>query len=105
MTVTFLTEPVNREQLVTFYSRVHPGGVGWKTIANELPDIKSDSSFARLFLDWICGVILVYTSLFGIGKLIFADYLEGVLYLLLGCTASCVIYFDLKNRGFENINE
>ena len=105
LTVTFLTEPVSKDKLFAFYTRIHPGGVGWKTIAKELPDIKSDSGFARLFLDWLCGVILVYTTLFGIGKIIFADYLEGFFYLLLSFVASCIIYLDLKKRGFENITE
>ncbi|UCE08378.1 MAG: sodium:proline symporter, partial [bacterium] len=103
--VTYITEPVKHDVLVKFYKKVHPGGLGWKQFSKKFPDIKSDSGFGRLFLDWFCGVILVYASLFGIGKVIFADYLEGFLIILIGLIAALIIYFDLKKRGFESIAE
>lgn len=100
---TYFTKPVKHDVLVAFYKKVHPGGWGWKHLAREFPDLKSDSGFGRLFVDWFCGVILVYTSLFGIGKIIFADYLKGFLIILVGFAAATIIYFDLKKGGFENI--
>jgi hypothetical protein len=42
------------------------------------------------------GVILVYSFLFGIGKIIFAEYLLGVLLLLTGFIAAAVILFNLN---------
>ncbi len=105
LVVTFFTAPVSREKLLIFYRRVHPGGIGWKPIAKELPQVKSDSGFARLFIDWLCGIVLVYASLFGIGKIIFAEYLHGFLILLIGAAAAAVIYFDLTRQGFESIVE
>jgi len=103
LVVTFITKPVQRDTLIKFYRKVHPGGLGWRKFANEFPEVKSDSGFGRLFIDWICGVILVYASLFGIGKIIFADYSAGFLYLAIGAIAAIIIYFDLKKRGFETI--
>lgn len=103
--VTYLTRPVDHSVLSAFYRKVHPGGIGWKLIARELPDVKSDSGFGYLFLDWICGVVLIYTSLFAIGKFILAEYLDGILFIFLGGIATAVIYFDLKKRGFESISE
>ncbi|MBN1155391.1 Na+:solute symporter [candidate division KSB1 bacterium] len=103
--VTFITKPVPRDTLIKFYKKVHPGGIGWRNFTKEFPDIKSDTGFGRLFLDWFCGVVLVYASLFGIGKIIFAEYLSGFIYLIIGLIAALVIYFDLKHRGFETIAE
>ncbi|HDR04575.1 MAG TPA: sodium:proline symporter, partial [Candidatus Marinimicrobia bacterium] len=66
MTATFITAPTKKETLLNFYRKVHPGGIGWKNIAAELPDVKGDSSFGHLFLDWIAGVVAVYSFLFGL---------------------------------------
>jgi len=105
LTVTFITKPVKEEKLETFYKKVHPGGLGWKRISGKFPEIKSDSGFGRLFLDWLLGVFLVYSSLFGLGKLLFAEYLSALLYFLVGGISATLIYFDLKKRGFESLNE
>jgi len=105
LTATFLTKPVKENVLENFYKKVHPGGIGWKRISNKFPEIKSDSGFGRLFLDWFLGVLLVYSSLFGIGKILFANYLHGLLYFIVGAISAIIIYFDLKKRGFKSLNE
>ncbi len=105
LVVTFITKPVPDNVLQMFYRKVYPGGVGWKRIAQSLPEVKSDSGFGRLFLDWICGVILVYSFLFGIGKIILSHYMQGFLFCLAGVIAAAIIYFDLKKRGFASLNK
>jgi len=65
---SFLTKPTKEERLLDFYKIVHPGGFGWKKIAAKLPDVKSDTGYFVLFIDWGLGIILVYMFLFGIGK-------------------------------------
>ncbi|MBN1541837.1 Na+:solute symporter [candidate division KSB1 bacterium] len=101
--VTFITRPVTRDVLHAFYRKTHPGGIGWKPIAAELPEVESDSGFGRLFLDWFCGVVVVYAALFGIGELIFADYLKAAAYLVVGAAAAAIIYFDLQKRGWKEL--
>ncbi|OQX94765.1 hypothetical protein B6I21_08920, partial [candidate division KSB1 bacterium 4572_119] len=46
LTTTILTKPVDENKLVEFYKRVHPGGPGWKRIAEK---IHQDFSGATLF--------------------------------------------------------
>ncbi|MCF7802211.1 MAG: sodium:proline symporter, partial [Candidatus Marinimicrobia bacterium] len=101
--VTYLTRPTDEKVLEKFYRQTHPGGIGWRALASRYPDIKSDTGFGRLFLDWAAGVVLVYASLFGIGKLLFAEYLAALGYLALGAVAAATIYLDLRSRGFETI--
>ncbi len=101
LVVTFLTEPVNHAHLLAFYKKVHPGGIGWRRIARELPDVKSDTGFGKMFMSWLFGVILVYSSLFGIGKLIFGEYLSAFLYLSLAAISIGVIIFNISKSEFE----
>ncbi len=98
--VTFLTSPVDKEKLKSFYKKVHPGGIGWKAIAKELPDVKSDSGFGILFVNWLFGVALVYASLFGIGRFIFQEYIEALVYFVLAAVSAAVIYRNLSKESF-----
>jgi Na+/proline symporter len=103
--VTFITKPVDENTLIKFYRRTHPGGWGWKKIAAQLPDVTSDTGFGWLLLDWVSGVILVYSTLFGVGRLIFGDYLAGAGLLAVAVGAALLINFDLNRRGFKTIAE
>ncbi len=100
---SFITKPTNQEQLIEFYKRVHPGGIGWEKIAAMLPEVKSDSNYFFLFIDWFLGVILVYMFLFGTGKIIFGDYIYGFILILIGIVAGAFIFYDLSKRGWETI--
>jgi len=101
LAVTFMTSPVDREKLKSFYRKVHPGGIGWKSIAKELPDVKSDTGFGLVFVNWLFGVALVYASLFGIGHFIFQDYTEALIYLVVGVISVAVIYRNQSKQSFE----
>jgi SSS family solute:Na+ symporter len=94
--VTFLTRPVSKDKLVAFYKKTYPGGIGWKIIAKECPEIKERKNFNVLLRDWLLSVIMVYAFLFGIGKLIFADYFSAGLLLAMACAGGYVIYHDFK---------
>jgi Na+/proline symporter len=99
LTVTYLTKPVPEEKLKSFYRKTYPGGIGWKVIAEKVPEVKSDSRFGRLFVNWMMGIVLVYSFLFGLGHVLFGEYLTGVPILLIGLIAAGVIYSDLKKRS------
>ncbi len=98
---TYATRPVDENHLLDFYKRAHPGGKGWQIIAEKLPEIKSESGFFRLFINWILGVILVYTVLFGVGQILFGEYLFGLLTLLVGLASGIGIYLDMQKREFK----
>ncbi len=97
--VTFLTKPVTIEQLKTFYTKVHPGGLGWKPIASQLPDVKGDTGFGGMFINWISGVALVYATLFGIGEILLGSLAVGLVYLAVSAIAVTVIYHQLQKTG------
>lgn len=100
---TFMTKPVDDGTLKKFYRQVHPGGKGWSRIAAMLPDVKSDSQYGTLFLNWMAGIVLVYMMLFGVGKLILGQSSQGILFVGIGLMAAGVIYWNLSKRGFGTL--
>ena len=104
LVVTFLTKPTEEKKLISFYKRTYPGGIGWKHIENQLPELKQNNHFGKLLVNWIMGIVLVYASLFGVGKIIFSEYLTGIFILIVGFIAAVIIYFNLKTQGFKTLN-
>jgi Na+/proline symporter len=104
VTVTFITRPVKESTLLSFYKRTHPGGIGWKSVAEKLPDVKSDTGFFRMFINWIFGVVLVYSMLFGIGNFIFGDFGEGIIAFALSILSIIIIYLNFKKIGWEELH-
>jgi Na+/proline symporter len=100
----YLTKPVEQSKLESFYRQVHPGGIGWKRISDKLKDVTPDTGYFFLFIDWACGIILVYMFLFGMGKILFHDYLMGFVFILIGLAAAGIIFWDLNRRGWKSIN-
>jgi SSS family solute:Na+ symporter len=105
LAVTFLTPPVSKDRLLDFYRRVRPGGIGWAALAKQAPDVKVDSGYGWLFVDWLAGVVLAFSLLFGTGNLILGFYVPGLLGILLGLVAAAVIYWDLSRRGWSEVTD
>ena len=97
---TMLTSPEPADKLIAFYNRVRPEGPGWKRVAAQAGHAAAHAQ-GRLSLqiaNWILGVALIYGTLFGIGKLIFKEWLAGSLFLLLAIVAGMLITRNLS-RG------
>jgi SSS family solute:Na+ symporter len=104
LVVTFLTRAESNSTLVAFYRRVHPTVYGWSRVAKlapELPEVKDVSGNA---FNWLMGVILVYGCLFGIGKLVFQQWGQGILLLGIAGIAGYLIFWDLSRRGWETLS-
>ncbi|MEP7000787.1 MAG: sodium:solute symporter family protein [bacterium] len=88
LTVTFLTKPESDEKLQAFYQRVRPGGPGWRRTAEQLGyGGESIPGGALAWTNWLAGIVAVYSSLFGIGKLIFGETMTGVIMLIVAALA------------------
>jgi len=98
--VTTFTQPEPAEKLIAFYRRVRPEGPGWNGIAAEagLAESHAKGRLSLQFANWILGCALIYGSLFGIGKLIFKEWMTGLLYLLIAIVAGVLISRNLS-RG------
>ncbi len=105
LAATFATAPEKEEVLLAFYRRVRPSAAFWGPIARKAPDVPVRRDGACNLLDWISGCLLVYMTLFGVGKLIFGHVLTGLTLLLLAAIAGSVIYWDLNRRGWKTVTE
>jgi len=103
--VTFITKPADKSLLLNFYKKVHPGGIGWKKIARELPDVKSDSGFGRLFVNWIAGVVVIYSFLFGLGNFVFSEFGIAAVWFSATIMATIIIYYNLKKINYQKVPE
>lgn len=103
--VTFLTPPTDEKTLLSFYERIHPGGKLWKPIAEKLPHVKGDSGYIHLFIDWMAGCVLVFFSLFGVGKIILGETMTGIGFLLIAAAGAVVIYLHLSRIGWKKVAE
>ena len=103
LATTFLTAPEPVEKLVQVYRRVHPWTGGWAPVARQAPEILPTSDTLYNLVDWLCGCVLIYGSLFGIGKIILEEYATGFILLALGLAAGAVIYRDLSRRGWSSV--
>lgn len=105
VSVTFLTAPESNATLVAFYRKVRPSVAGWGPVARLAPDVRPSSDLAWNLLDWLCGCVLVYGSLFGIGKVILKEYGTGLMFILAALLAGGVIIKDLSRRGWSSVME
>ncbi len=105
LAVTFITRPTSGEKLKSFYTKVHPGGIGWKPIAEKLPEVKGDKGFGLMFANWFTGSIMVIFTLFGIGKFIFKDYTLSFIFFAISLISVLLIVRNMQKIGWKKLAE
>jgi solute:Na+ symporter, SSS family len=106
LAVTYATAPEPNAVLDTFYKRVRPGGPGWRTVSERLGFGRESIPGGKLaFVNWLAGLIAIYGSLFGIGKVIFGEYLVGFVLLLIAGAAFAWIAraLNIADRASESV--
>jgi solute:Na+ symporter, SSS family len=97
--VTFSTAPAADDTLNAFYRRVRPGGIGWRHVSERLGFGREPMAGGALsWVNWIAGVVSVYATLFGIGRLIFGSFLSALPYLLAAAAAFALIARNLSRE-------
>jgi hypothetical protein len=105
LTATFMTAPEDEAVLLSFYRRVRPSASLWRPIAQKAVDVPAQHDGGCNLFNWICGCLLVYLTLFGVGKLIFGQRMLGTGLLILAALAGWAIYRDLNRRGWKSITD
>ncbi|MBN2893793.1 MAG: Na+:solute symporter [Bacteroidales bacterium] len=97
--ITFLTKPTNHEHLAEFYSKVRPQG-WWKPFSQNTP---KNRNTLYLFGSWISSIVIVYSSLFAIGKAILAEWNTFFMFLsVILVTGVIFVFFVKKAKIFED---
>ena len=74
--------------LDSLYQRERPGGRGWHPVSTRLGYGREEIPGGRLaWTNWIAGIIAVYGSLFGIGKLVFGELVPGLIMCVIAALA------------------
>lgn len=95
---TYITRPTNPAVLDAFYQKIHPGGPGWKPVAARNPRVRPDTGLGALFADWIAGVALVYTTLFGFGYFLMGRTGPMLLCLVITVASAAFLWWDIGRR-------
>jgi Na+/proline symporter len=97
LVVTFLTAPESAAVLDRFYRRVRPGGPGWRDVSQRLGFAGDQIPGGALsFVNWVAGVVAVYTALFGVGAFLTGSTAQGLLYMLVATIAFTLIMRNLR---------
>ena len=91
--VTFITPRTNNEVLKSFYYRVKPPGI-WNfdlSIRKE-----KNKRIPKLLMSWFSGILFTYSTLFASGKLIFGEWLMGLIWGALAIVGFFILKFNLK---------
>jgi Na+/proline symporter len=97
--VTYATAPEPDQVLESFYRRVRPGGPGWRRVSERLGyGREAIPGGALAWSNWVAGVVAVYSSLFGIGRLLFGDLGVGLGMLALAAVAFAWIARSLRRE-------
>ena len=102
LVITFLTKPEPSDRLVAFYRKVHPEGPGWKQIATEAGEDRPRSGGIWVQLsNWVLGCVLIYASLFGIGKLVMKEWLMAIMFIAAAAVCALLISRNLARTDWR----
>ena len=98
--VTFLTRPISEETLRSFYTKIRPGGPGWKKVVDRARE-ENIELVKEADMRWdvptgiICmltGSISIYSILFSIGNLLYGNYGAAFISVSLTVISSLLLY-------------
>jgi solute:Na+ symporter, SSS family len=103
LVVTLSTPPEPMEKLTAFYRRVRPAGPGWARIADQVDNLDVPiEGLGMQFYNWVLGCLLIFASLFGIGKLVFKEWTMGLVYTVAAAVAAALISRNLSRADWKD---
>jgi SSS family solute:Na+ symporter len=99
VTVTLLTKPCDKEKLREFYERVRPAGPFWEPVSGgirEGTETGGRDSLKVAVTGWLAAVLATLSCLFGVGKLLFSEYLWGICWLAAGGVGAVVTLWSIR---------
>jgi Na+/proline symporter len=95
LVATYATPPTKEQVLRSFYDRVKPRGLWGRFTGNN----KREASSRYLLAAWLFGVLFVYSVLFAMGYLIFAEWQQLLWWLVAGGIGFAGMRWGMKKDG------
>jgi solute:Na+ symporter, SSS family len=94
--VCFCTKPTSEDHLKKFCEKVKPFPTFWGPIYKKHPEIEWNPNFKRACTHWLLGAVAIYCFCFGVGNLMFMEFISGLLLILSSIVIGFVIFFTSK---------
>jgi len=107
ISVTFLTQPVQKEKLIEFYKKTQMEGIGWRPIEKLIDNPlnarqpSDKNKLSKAFVEWIFGCLFVIGSTMGIGKLLLGFYISGYIWMFVALLSGWFTYRQLAKGGWK----
>lgn len=103
LTATMLTPPVDESRLIAFYSRVQPGGPGWKRIAEKLPSgTITGSLFTRQnMIGALFAITAVLSALLSVGNFLVGNEWVGLILVGILCFSIVMMLRFLSSQQWR----
>lgn len=95
---TYLSKPVDKHILRSFYALTQPGGWGWSRVirdaaaeGKDLVQFKAQTPVALQIFNIFIGLTTVYSFLFAIGFFVYAEYAWGGILMILALSGAFVM--------------
>ena len=105
LVVTFATAPEPMERLIGFYRHVYPAGTWWRPVARAAGISERRGEVWPNVLNWLLGIALVYSTLFGIGELLFGTWLKVSQWLVIAVGSLVLLFWNLNRTGWAGLSE
>jgi SSS family transporter len=102
---TFATAPEPMEKLISFYRHVHPAGTWWRPVAREAGIPERRGEIGPNIFNWLLGITLVYSTLFGIGSIIFGNWSRAVPFIVIAVSAGVLMSWNLNRKGWSALSD
>ena len=99
LAATFLTRPTPMAKLQAFYEKIQPDGA-WAPVRKSLGLPQPRTKVFHLLIGWITAAIMVYSTLFLIGDLIFQNYARFAMWLAFAVVSGFIMVYTSKRINF-----
>ncbi|GAB3203273.1 Na+/proline symporter [Pontibacter aydingkolensis] len=96
---TYITRPTPMAKLHAFYEKIQPDGA-WAPVRKSLDLPKPKTKVFHLLIGWISAAVMVYSTLFLIGDLIFQNYTRFAMWLVFALVAGFTMVYTSKRINF-----
>jgi Na+/proline symporter len=92
---TWLTRPTEESVLENFCSSIRPE-FGWKSYYYKLGIVPARTNKRFLFIQILSAIVLTYSILFLVGKILFLELADASFYLVIAIVSFIGLYFGIK---------